>query len=415
MSNSSWELKSLDEIGSISRGKSKHRPRDASHLFGGPYPFIQTGDVKSAGLILESYSETYSEEGLAQSKLWPKGTLCITIAANIAETSILGIDACFPDSVIGFIPHKGECDVRFIKYVLELKKMEIQSAFAGSTQLNMSMQELLKWKFPIPPYDIQKKIGDHVSDYDYMVRSNRNVSDLSQQLMSNLFRSWFIDFEPVKAKAEGKVPYGMDKETAALFPDSFEDSELGLIPFGWREISFRQILSERREKDGGRNAREFSCTDKGVFPRENKFTKTLSADSSKNKIAKQGDIVFGMSRKILNFGLMREKIGGVSSAYSVYEITSESIKPDFVERFMKARHDYYYNLILGSGREGQSIDKKYLPRMKFIIPDQKIVNKFYQTIAPMENLVSKLTQSNSSLDLVKNSVLPRAMLGELSI
>ena len=90
----------LDQLGTVSRGRSRHRPRDAAFLYGGPYPFVQTGDVKRSGLYLRDYDQTYSEAGLAQSKLWPAGTLCITIAANIAETSILGIEACFPDSII---------------------------------------------------------------------------------------------------------------------------------------------------------------------------------------------------------------------------------------------------------------------------------------------------------------------------
>jgi len=85
----SWAERSLDELGTISRGRSRHRPRDAAHLYGGDYPFIQTGDVKHAGLYLTNYGQTYSEAGLAQSKLWPEGTLCITIAANIADTSIV--------------------------------------------------------------------------------------------------------------------------------------------------------------------------------------------------------------------------------------------------------------------------------------------------------------------------------------
>ena len=107
----SWDYVTLDKLGSISRGKSKHRPRNDKTLFGGKYPFIQTADVKAAGLYLTEYTETYSDKGLAQSKLWPTGTLCITIAANIADTTILGIDACFPDSVMGFIPYEGVSNV----------------------------------------------------------------------------------------------------------------------------------------------------------------------------------------------------------------------------------------------------------------------------------------------------------------
>lgn len=85
------------------RGKSKHRPRNAPSLYGGPYPFIQTGDIRNSSHVVKAFSQTYSELGLAQSKLWPRGTVCITIAANIAETGVLGFDACFPDSVVGLV------------------------------------------------------------------------------------------------------------------------------------------------------------------------------------------------------------------------------------------------------------------------------------------------------------------------
>ena len=98
-----FELKSFDELGFIGRGKSRHRPRNDESLYGGEFPLIQTGDVKNANLYITEYSQTYSQKGLDQSKLWEQNTLCITIAANIADTTILGIQACFPDSIIGFV------------------------------------------------------------------------------------------------------------------------------------------------------------------------------------------------------------------------------------------------------------------------------------------------------------------------
>ena len=84
-----WKLVKLSDLGEVNRGKSKHRPRDAAFLYGGSYPFIQTGDVKASDGRITSYNQTYSEAGLKQSRLWPSETMCITIAANIAETGIL--------------------------------------------------------------------------------------------------------------------------------------------------------------------------------------------------------------------------------------------------------------------------------------------------------------------------------------
>lgn len=105
----------LPDLGEFGRGVSKHRPRNDPKLLGGNYPLIQTGDVANADLYITSYNSTYSEYGLKQSKMWDKGTLCITIAANIAKTAILAFDACFPDSVVGFIANEMTDNI-FIHY-----------------------------------------------------------------------------------------------------------------------------------------------------------------------------------------------------------------------------------------------------------------------------------------------------------
>ena len=117
--NLNWNELKMSELGRLERGTSKHRPRNAPELLGGIYPLIQTGDVSNSGLYITEYKSTYSELGLKQSKMWSKDTLCITIAANIAQTSILTFDACFPDSVVGFITN-GKVNNIFMHYYQEI-------------------------------------------------------------------------------------------------------------------------------------------------------------------------------------------------------------------------------------------------------------------------------------------------------
>lgn len=109
-----WPTAPLEQLGSINRGVSRHRPRNDPKLLGGPYPLIQTGEVSNAGTYITEYTQTYSDLGFAQSKQWPAGTLCITIAANIAQAGILTFDACFPDSVVGFLAHEGESNTLYV-------------------------------------------------------------------------------------------------------------------------------------------------------------------------------------------------------------------------------------------------------------------------------------------------------------
>jgi len=151
--------KTLEEVATtFGRGKSKHRPRNEPKLYGGKYPFIQTGDIRNADHFITEYSQTYSELGLAQSKLWPKGTICITIAANIAETAILGFDACFPDSIIGVVANPKEAEVGFIEYLLQSFKARIQALGKGSAQANINMGTFENERFPFPPVAEQKEI-----------------------------------------------------------------------------------------------------------------------------------------------------------------------------------------------------------------------------------------------------------------
>jgi len=158
-----WVEKSLDNISlEFGRGKSKHRPRNDPKLYGGKYPFIQTGDVRNSTHIIETYSQTYNDSGLAQSKLWPAGTLCITIAANIAETGILGFDACFPDSVIGVVVDQKQTSTKFLEYLLQSVKARLQALGKGSAQANINLGTFENERFSFPSLAEQKKITDQL-------------------------------------------------------------------------------------------------------------------------------------------------------------------------------------------------------------------------------------------------------------
>ena len=155
-----WKGKRLIEISKeLGRGKSKHRPRNDPKLYGGEYPFVQTGDVSSADHWLKSYSQTYSEFGLSQSRLWPKGTICIAIVgATVGETAILDFDACFPDSVIGIVVNEKIADNRYVEYLLQAFKAFLKEKGKGTARDNINLGTFENQSFPFPPRKQQKKI-----------------------------------------------------------------------------------------------------------------------------------------------------------------------------------------------------------------------------------------------------------------
>ena len=161
------EWKTLSEIAKdFGRGKSKHRPRNDARLYGGDIPFIQTGDIREAGKWIENYSQTYSAFGVEQSKKWEKGTLCITIAANIAETGLLGFEACFPDSIIGFVANPEFAITEYVFYYLNSIKDYLANKSYGSAQDNLNLSTFSSLKIPVPSLEIQSRIVQVLDNFD---------------------------------------------------------------------------------------------------------------------------------------------------------------------------------------------------------------------------------------------------------
>ena len=160
-----WAWARFPDVGLFGRGKSKHRPRNDPALYeDGMYPFIQTGDVARSGGSIETYSNLYNDVGLAQSAMWPAGTLCITIAANIADSGILTFDACFPDSIVGLIVHDGFENARFFEYFLRTAKADLHEFAPSTAQKNINLGILTEVLIPLPPLAEQHRIVAKVDE-----------------------------------------------------------------------------------------------------------------------------------------------------------------------------------------------------------------------------------------------------------
>lgn len=155
----SWRWVRLPEVGELNRGRSQHRPRNDSSLYiNGTTPMIQTGDVARANLYITDWSVMYNEVGVAQSRIWKEGTICLTIAANIGDVAILKFDACFPDSVVGFNAYNPMMSNEYFMYGLMCYKSILDTMSRSTAQKNINIDILSKIVFPLPPLAEQKRI-----------------------------------------------------------------------------------------------------------------------------------------------------------------------------------------------------------------------------------------------------------------
>jgi len=201
---SQWQWVLFPKLGYLKRGKSKNRPRNAPNLFGGNYPFIQTGDISQSGGRIISHKQTYSEAGLAQSKLWPKKTVCITIAASIAESAILTYPSCFPDSVVGFIADDNLCLPEYIEYFMRLAKRDLSQFAPATAQKNINIEILNEVTIPLPSLAEQHEIVRCVNAlFEHADATERDVAAasrrcerLTQAVMRKAFQGELVAHEP---------------------------------------------------------------------------------------------------------------------------------------------------------------------------------------------------------------------------
>jgi type I restriction enzyme, S subunit len=180
-----WPLSKLSMLGTLDRGVSKHRPRNEPTLLGGPHPLIQTGDVANCDRYIRTFTATYSDAGLRQSRKWPAGTLCITIAANIAKTGILSFDACFPDSVVGFTP--GELiTIEYVQTWLSFLQKMLEDSAPESAQKNINLAILRDLDVPLPPIELQRSYSERLAMIEQMKATQRRASEQLDALFASL-------------------------------------------------------------------------------------------------------------------------------------------------------------------------------------------------------------------------------------
>ena len=171
---------------------------------GGSILFIQTSEVKTANQKIRSYSQTYNETGLAQSRLWPKGTLCITIAANIAETAFLGIEACFPDSIVGFTGFPAITNSKYIDFFIRFARKKIEAYAPATAQKNINLTTLENLIIPYCSINEQQQIVQQIeSRFSVVEKLEQDIADglkqakaLRQSLLKKAFEGRLVPQDP---------------------------------------------------------------------------------------------------------------------------------------------------------------------------------------------------------------------------
>lgn len=398
----------LDQLGSVGRGRSRHRPRNDPSLYGGDIPFFQTGDVKAAELYLHDYTQTYNDKGLAQSKLWQPGTICITIAANIAESAVLTIPGCFPDSVVGFIPYPDKSDGAFIKYYIDTLKLQMQSASRGTTQDNLSLDKLLTFDFLVPEVGEQRRIASILSAYDDLIENNTRRIAILEEMARRIYAEWFVRFRFPGHEQVKRV-----------------ESELGLIPEGWKVQTVEQTFqilgggtpskAEPAYWEGG-TINWYSPTDltrAGTSFMEQSADRITALGLAKSS-AKLFPPMSVMLTSRATIGVVAINTNEACTNQGFITCLPNSDYPLWLlYHWLKANVETFIGL--GTGATFKEITKGTFKGIKLLVPPQNLVGAFSSTSEQLMLLSLNLQRKNRNLRATRDLLLPKLISGELDV
>jgi type I restriction enzyme S subunit len=313
----------------------------------------------------------------------------------------------------------------FVYYVL--KTIDFKSYDAGGTVPTLNRNHLTQIEVPLMDLAHQEIIGGVLGNLDAKIANNNALSKTLEGIAQAIFKSWFIDFEPVKAKMAGEKPAGMDAATAALFPGSMEESELGLIPEGWHVGS----LGELADLQGGYAFKSSSWTESGVpvikigsvKPGFVDLTQVSYIDPSMAKAIPDdyrlpaGSLVVGLTGYVGQVGLVRtnDPVPLVNQRVAKFKPKTGDWKIPFIYCF--TRREKFKSIVeeLATGTAQQNVSNAQILSIPMVIPSQHIRDVFDNSFEAFFQEIINLADENESLNSIRNALLPRLISGEMQI
>ena len=353
--------------------------------------------------------------------------MVITIAANIAETAILTYPACFPDSVVGFIADKQRADVRFVEYLFRHLRRQIQqeNVGTGSVQDNINLQTLARLTLRIPEPREQRRIAYILGTLDDKIENNRKTAKTLEAMAQAIFKSWFVDFDPVRAKMAGESKESICKrlkltpEILDLFPDKLVDSELGEIPEGWVVRSLDNIGNFLN----GLALQKFPSKGQDDALPVIKIAQLRSgnlggADQASCEIEPQyivhdGDILFSWSGS-LECAIWSGGTGALNQ--HLFKVTPKSDYPRWLCYF-GVHHflDFFREIAAGKATTMGHIQRHHLSDSKLPFPCSGTLDVMNKPLSSMFEVMWMKTVEEQKLVFLRDTLLPKLISGEIRV
>ena len=381
---------------------------------------LRSQNIRNGRLDLStrSYTDEIHFEQRSRRARLTGGDLVITREAPMGEVCLIpdGLRCCLGQRMVMLRPDPKKCDSRFLLYSIQSREVQAEikiSEGTGSTVSNLRIPLLEALPIPNPPLPIQRAIAHVLGTLDDLIELNRETNELLEEMARALFKSWFVDFDPVRAKLEGRPPAGMDAATAALFPDHFQDSELGQIPKGWEVVMVKDAFNltmgqsppgESYNESGDGLPFYQGCTDFGFrFPTRRKFC------TAPTRLAKLGDTLVSVRAPVGDLNMADEEC---CIGRGVAAVRHKSGATSFTYHSM-ANFSPEFSVFEGEGTVFGSINKQSFESLRCVSPPSEVVFAYEEIAGKIDDLIGSNLHESRDLATLRDTLLPKLLSGEV--
>jgi len=410
-----WKWTLLTEVARLESGHTPSRKRP--EYWGGDIPWIGIRDATgNHGRVVWDTRERTNQLGIENSsaRLLPAQTVCLSRTASVGYVVMMGREMATSQDFVNWVCSP-RIDPHYLKYVLIAERDSMHRFASGTTHQTIYFPEVKAFHVALPPRELQGRITSVLCSLDDKIELNCEMNRTLEAMAQAIFRSWFVDFDPVVAKADGREPFGMDAETAALFPDRFVDSELGPIPEGWEVVTVGALFDltagqsppgstynevgegipfYQGRRDFGERfpCRRVYCTEPKRFAEK--------GDTLVSVRAPVGDANQARERCSIGRGVAaaRSKIGATSFAY--YSMLS--LAPEFA-------------VFEGAGSVFGSISQRDFKAIEVVAPGPTLIKRFQELAGPLDDLLLANSDESHTLAELRNLLLPKLLSGEIRV
>jgi type I restriction enzyme, S subunit len=418
-----WKFELLGNIATIRRGASP-RPAGDPRYFGGKIPWFKIGDAtRSPSRYLWTTEEFVNEEGAKHSVRVPAGSLIVSNSGvSLGFAVIPQVEGCIHDGWL-LLDNFRDVERDYLYYCINLLTSRIRQMADGTTQPNLNTDIARRLLIPLPPQTEQRAIAYLLGTLDEKIGLNRRMNETLELLARAIFKSWFADFDPVRAKSEGRQPFGLDAETTALFSDSFQDSPVGKIPKGWKPGHVGELaeLSHKTFNPGDAPDEVFDHYSLPAFDENHWPAEQLGSQIKSNKTVVPTDAVLlsKLNPRIPRIWLPQVNPSRRSVASTEFLVATSKVGVSREYLFClfssNAFLDVFESLVTGTSGSHQRVKPEFLLAMQAVIPPFPLIGSFTRLVAPLlAQYVANLAESRILASL-RDTLLPKLISGDIRI